>query len=193
MTRAIPFHDSLYRLAQVGEAMGVQLVRIVSLVGGNRYTAVPVEFTAGGGTQQAEEDTVTVTNLAEPADQSGAVPADTEAVAIDVEGRWVIFLRQQQQEEPQPPSTSLFPARIVDSLGQAAYTVREQVCAGAGEFADKSGASDLTAHNLAELSLGPGAAVDDDTIVLVMEIADTSQPPQTRYVFDHPAYAKYLD
>ena len=44
MTRAIPFHDSLYRLAQVGDAMGVQLVRITELLADNRYTAVPVEF-----------------------------------------------------------------------------------------------------------------------------------------------------
>ncbi len=190
MTRAIPFHDSLYRLAQVGEAMGVQLVRITALLSGNRYSAMPVEFAADGSTQQAETETLTVTNLAEPADQPGDAPAGSEAVAIDVEGRWVIFLRQEQGSSS---AAAMFPARVVTSQGQAAYSVLEQECTGAGQFADRPGASAVTAHNLAELTLGPGGAVDDDTIVAVMEIADTSNPPQTRYVFDHPAYAKYLD
>lgn len=189
MTRTVPFHDSLYRLGQVGDAVGVQLVRIVEVAENNRYTAVPVEFASDGSTQQADEKTLTVTNLAEPADQTGQVPADTEAVAVDVEGRWIVFLKSQDEQ----PSSTTFPAKVVDSLGGAAYGVLEQVCTGEGTFADKSGAQQVTAHNLAELSLGPGAAVDDDTIVVVTPLADTGEPPTLRYVFDHPAYAKYLD
>ncbi len=188
MTRTVPFHDSLYRLAQVGQAVGVQLVRLVEVVENNRYSAVPIEFASDGTTQQVEDGTLTVTNLAEPADQTGQVPADTEAVALDVEGRWIVFLK------PQPPEGSIsFPAKVTDSLGAAAYSVLEQVCTGSGSFTDKSGAETVTAHNLAELSLGPGAAVDDGTIVMVTVLNDTGQPPTARYVFDHPAYAKYLD
>ena len=189
MTRTIPFHDSLYRLGQVGHAWGVQLVRIVELAADNRYTAVPIEFAPDGSTQQADEATLTVTNLAEPADQPGEVPADTEAVALDVEGRWIVFLKPAQASG----GSTTFPAKVVQSLGGAAYSVLEQVCTGAGSFSDKSGAQAVTAHNLAELSLGPGAAVDDGTIVLVIVLTDTGQPPTVRFVFDHPAYAKYLD
>jgi hypothetical protein len=189
VTRTVPFHDSLYRLGQVGQAWGVQLVRIVELVADNRYTAVPIEFASDGDTQEAEEGTLTVTNLAEPADQPGEVPADTEAVALDVEGRWIVFLKPQ----PSAGGSSTFPAKVLEALGSAAYSVLEQVCTGAGSFANKSGAQAVTAHNLAELSLGPGAAVDDGTIVLVTVLTDTGQPPTVRFVFDHPAYAKYLD
>jgi hypothetical protein len=88
--------------------------------------------------------------------------------------------------------TTIFPARIVDAISGAAYSVKEQVCTGAGTFADKSGASALTAYNLAELTLGPGGAVDDNKIVMVMAIEDTGSPPVTRYIFDYPVYAKYL-
>jgi hypothetical protein len=183
----IPFHDSLYRLAQIGGDAGVRLVRIVSLISGNRYTVRPVEFASGGATQFAEEATMTVTNLAEPADQAGAIPSGSDAVALDVEGRWVVFLR--------PPGGSgavLFAAKVVAALGNAAYTLREQSATGAGTFGDKSGASDVTAYNLAELSLGSGAAVSIGAIVLVMQMTQAGSPPTARYVFDHPVYAKYL-
>jgi hypothetical protein len=188
MTRAVPFRDSLYRLAQVGDALGVQLVRILEVDENNRYTAVPVEFDSDGATQPAEEQTLTITNLAEPADSPGQVPSGTDAVALDIEGRWIVFLRQEAAE-----AVASFPAKIVSSLGGSAYGVLEQVCTGPGSFADKDGAPQVTAHNLAELSLGPGAAVDIGTIVLAIALTDTGNPPTVRYVFDHPAYAKYLD
>jgi len=179
------FRDALYRLAQVGERLGVQLVRITAQKSDNRYTARPLEFDEDGEAVFAEETTLTVTNLGEPADQAGQVPVGTDAVALDVEGRWVIFLRQSE--------TGTFPAKITDSQGSAAYTLREQVATGPGQFANKTGTSDITAYNLAELSLGPGAAVDNDTIVMVSLLLDTGDPPTVRYVFDHPVYAKYLD
>ncbi|MFA6133392.1 MAG: hypothetical protein WC869_05170 [Phycisphaerae bacterium] len=186
MTAKIAFHDSLYRLSQVGEGMGVCLVRLLSVSQHNRYTARAVEFASGGATQFASDETITVTNLAEPADQDGQVPADTEAVALDVEGRWVVFVRQGGSGQ-----SSMFPAKVVAAISGAAYSVREQSCTGAGTFGDKSGTSNVTAYNLAELSLGPGAAVAVGVIVLATAITDTGST--TRYVFDHPAYAKYLD
>ena len=50
-----------------------------------------------------------------------------------------------------------------------------------------------SAKNLAELSLGTGAAVDTGSVVLVAAVLDQASPPNMRYTFDHPAYAKYLD
>ena len=185
MNNTIPFHDSLYKLAQIGDTTGVRLVRIISLTSGNRYTARPVEFATGGATQYAEQSTLTVTNLAEPSDAPGAVPGGTDAVAIDVEGRWVVFLRPAEETG----GGSVFAARVSASLASAAYTVIEQAATGAGTFADKSGATAVTAYNLAELTLGPGAAVPVNTIVLVQTMYQATTP---RYVFDHPAYAKYL-
>lgn len=191
MPTNIAFHNSLYRLAQIGDTLGIRLVRIISLINNNRYTARPIEFAAGGGTQFASEKTMTVTNLAEPADQDGQVPANTDAIALDVEGRWVLYL--QVQPLPDESGGGVFPAKIVESLGGPSYSVRQQICTGEGGFADKSSAPLLTACNLAERSLGPGGAVAEGTIVLVTAINDNSSPPTTRYIFDHPVYAKYLD
>lgn len=184
MSTNISFKDALHRIAQIGERIGVQLVRISALAGDNRYTARPVEFDENGQTQFVGTKTMTVTNLAEPADTAGKVPSGTDAVAVDAEGRWIVFLRTEVKV--------LFPARVVSSQSSAAYTVLEQLATGAGTFADKQGASNVTAHNLAELSLGPGAAVPDDTIVIVTVLMDNGSPATIRYVFDHPSYAKYL-
>ena len=97
----------------------------------------------------------------------------------------MIFLR--------PRERAAFPARVISADGDAAYTVREQTLSGAGTFTDTAGAADVTAHNLAELSLGPGAAVDVNTLVLVGAYPDNHTPPTVRYLFAHPVYAKYLD
>jgi hypothetical protein len=106
--------------------------------------------------------------------------------------KWAIVKLAIQGGSSQAGS-STFPAKVTASLGSAAYSVREQSCTGAGAFADKSGAQLVTAHNLSELSLGPGGAMPINSIVLAMPISDTGTPPTTRYVFDHPVYAKYLD
>jgi len=176
-------------LLHAGDALGLTLVRILSVQSGNRYSAQAVEFD-DDATQLIDGATLTVTNLAEPADETGQLPADTEAVAVDVEGRWIVFVRLDSGGEG--GSSVGFPARIVSAQGGAVYTVREQAISPEGTFSDAAGTSNQTARNLAELSLGPGAAVPDDTIVWVAGLEDTGTPPTVRYVFDHPAYAKYL-
>ncbi len=178
------YYDALWQWAEVSASRAAQLVRITAHEESNRYTARPIAFNAVGETETVGDDTLTVTNLAEPTGTDGQVSADTDAVAIDVGGRWIVFIR--------PVGSAIFPAKVTASQGSAAYTVREQVATGAGTFTDAPGATNLTAHNLAELSLGPGAAVTDDTIVLILTVMDNSTPPTVRYVFDHPTYAKYL-
>ncbi|MHC4294737.1 MAG: hypothetical protein ACYSTL_04055 [Planctomycetota bacterium] len=185
MTAKIPYRDGLHRLAQIGTPTGIQLVRILALVQYNRYTARPIEFDDNGDLQFADEDTITVTNLAEPANSPGQVSANTDALALDVEGRWIVFLRQTEAVG--------FPAKVVSSEGNASYAMREQAVNTQGSFIDKSGTQNFSARNLAELSLGPGAAVDTGTIVMISTLLDTGSPPNIHYVFDHPAYAKYLD
>jgi len=183
------YHDAIKCLAGAGAACGVQLVRITAPDAGNRYTARPVEFTAAGATQPASTETLSVVNLAEPADQPGQLAADNEAVALDVEGRWVIFVRVAAATA----SPGVFAAKVVAALGSAAYTIREQTLDTNGAFIDKSGTLNVSAKNLAELSLGSGAAVAVGTIVLATTITDGGTPPSVAYIFDHPAYAKYLE
>ncbi len=179
------YHDSFKHLSQAGGGTGVLLARIVAAETGNRYSAVAVEFD-GDGLTQPVGDEVVVTNLAEDPSAGGNLPAGTEALAVDTEGRWVVHVRAF--------GTAVFAARVIAHAGTAGrYIVREQALSPEGTFEDKPGADDVTATNLAELSLGDGAAVDDDTIVLVHAVPDTGEPPTPRHVFDHPAYAKYLD
>jgi len=185
MTSNTTQHDGFRRFAQLGASSGVMLVRLTAPEEGNRYEARPIEFDEDDETQFVGQDTLTVTNLAEPVDISGQIDANTDAVAVDVEGRWIVFVR--------PTSNPVFPAKVTGSQGDGAYAVLEQVPTGLGTYANKQGATQVTAQNLAELSLGPGAAVDTGTIVLVSAVADTGNPPVVRYMFDHPAYAKYLD
>lgn len=178
------YHDAFARLAGAGGKAGTALVRILSLAQGNRYSARAVEFTPEGNTQDADQRTMEVINIAEPASQAGQLSAGLLAVAIDVEGRWVIHVRSG--------GGAMFPAKIISSSGSAAYVVREQVPAAGGGLADRQGAVDVQAVNLAEMTMGPGAAVDVGQIVLVTAIAADGTPPTIRYYFDHPAYAKYL-
>ena len=187
MSAKIPVHDSLFRLAQVGSSMGVQLVRISGLSGGNRYLADPVEFAPNHATRPAGADGITATNLAEPSDSAGVLAAGTEAVAIDVEGLWIIYVR------PPAAASLCFAARVAGPLGGARYNLVEQISEGATGLADKPGGLNVIGQNLAELSLGPGAAVDPGTVVLVTAVAGQQGAPAQQYVFDHPAYAKYLD
>jgi len=91
------------------------------------------------------------------------------------------------------PESATFPAKIVSHDSGETYTVREQQIAGDGAFSDKPGTSNITARNLAELSLGPGGGVATSTIVLVTPVTDTADPPGTKYLFNYNVYAKYLD
>ena len=177
--------DAMSYWAEVSGNKAAQLVRLTAHDEDNRYTARPIAFDAQGGTDVVGTAALTVTNLGEAVDSKVRVPADTDAIAIDAGGRWVVFIR--------PPSLTVFLAKVIASLGGSGYTVREQVATGAATFADAPGAANVTAHNLAELSLGSGAAVDNGTILIVRATLDNGNPPTTRYVFDHPAYAKYLD
>ena len=177
------FHDAWERWSQAAGTRAAQLVRITGHDAGNRYVARPIVFAQSGQTELHGAATLTVVNLAEPADAAGQVPAGTDALTIDAGGQWVVFIRS---------AAAAFPARVVSAEGGAAYLVREQACTGPGTFADATGAADLPAWNLAELSLGPGAAVDAGTIVPVFALVQPGQPSVLRYVFDHPVYAKYL-
>jgi len=185
MTWNFPSCENSRQLAQTSARIGVRPVRLFSVSQGNQYTAILLEFDDNGEPQLLAGRVVTVTNLAEPPDATGQIESGTDTLAVDVEGRWIAHVR--------PSATTTFPAKITNSQGDSEYIVREQIVTGESSFADKQGASDISAHNLAELTLGPGGAVDTDTIVFVTKLTEDANPSNIRYFFDHPAYAKYLD
>ncbi len=181
--RPTRFRDALHRLAQLGQATGIQLVRIKQQDDGNRYTAEPIEFDTDGGTRSAQADDLTVVNLAESADEDGQLPAGTNAVAVDVEGQWVILVQLE--------AAPIFAARVLYTFGNALYRVRPQVPVGETTFTDKTGAQDINACNVAELNIEETLGVIADTIVLVAALKTDSDPPTIRYAFDHPVYEEY--
>jgi len=178
------FRDSLHRLAQLGQATGVQMVCIKEAGASNRYTAEPVEFNEDGETQSAGAADITVVNLAEPADEDGQLPIGTNAVAIDVEGEWVVLVQAEARQ--------VFAARILYTFGDGLYRVRPQTPVGENTFEDKTGASDINACNVAELNIEETDGVLADTIVIVTALVTDSNPPTIRYAFDHPVEEEYL-
>lgn len=179
-----PYSDGFERLLQAGSA-GVRLVRLTAAGDDNTYTARAIEFDPAGVTQVSSAEEWTVTNLAEAPGEPGQIEEGTDAVAIDVEGRWVVHVR--------PVESGVFAARVLSSSGSASYVVREQVAQSGGTLVDRPGAIDVTARNLAEMNLGPGGALDAGEVVLVKAVRGDGDPPVVQYVFDHPTYAKYLD
>jgi hypothetical protein len=184
MNLSIQKNESLGRWAQVSSAQGVQLVRVVSASDTNSYTVQAVEFDEEGALQDSLTQECAAVNVAELASSPGQVATGTVAVAIDVEGQWVMFVPAA--------SSAVFPARVMAAAGQAVYTVIEQSMTGATGFANKTGAVAVAACNVAELNVGSGQAVDVGTLVMVLSVMDTGNPPTLRYVFDRPVYAKYL-
>lgn len=174
--------DQFSRWAQTGDRRDVRLVRLSSPALGNVYPAEVVTFTVDGGTTMTGEADVTVTNLAEPPDADGALAEGAEALAVDVDGRWVIFVAR--------PNSATFLARVDQAHGAGVYTVVEQACS-SGIFSDATGAAGVSATNLAEIDLGSGRALDVDSLVLVLAVADADG--QLRYAFDHPVYARYME
>jgi hypothetical protein len=180
------YHDAFERLAQAGSAMGVQLVRLTSVAQANTYHAAAIEFATDGSTQDVDAQVIDVLNLAEPASATGQLPAGTRAIAVDVEGRWVIHVQISTG------GSAIFPARVVSSVGMSVYILREQQIASDGTWSDKSGTANISASNMSEMSIGPGAAVDVGQKVLVLTCTSTGSPSVIHYYFDHPVYAKYL-
>ena len=177
-------HRAVRQLAQEGGPSWLRLVRIRQRDEGTVYRAVFLEFDGDGELQETPGDEVKVVNLAEPAGSDGVLGAGTDTVAMDVEGRWVVFVR--------PPTGVSFLARVVSCSGGSVYAVREQSVDSQGRLGDATGMATIAATNLAEQTLGPGAAVDAGTIVVVHAMADSGDPPVLTYFFDHPVYAKYL-
>jgi len=184
MTRQIPFQKNGLRLVQIGTPSGIQLVRIESALTGNRYQARPIEFDENRHRQFAETKTITVTNLAEPDDGPGNLPPQSDTVAWDVEGRWVIFLSSQ--------GTAAFPAKVISHGVGAAYSVLEQVVDSNGAFTAKSGASNITAVNVAEIGVVASGSPIINRIVMVTKLNSGNVSGSIQYVFNCPVYARYL-
>lgn len=179
------FHFALRRLAQEGSTACLRLVRIGSHQAANKYDAHILEVAADGSFQFSADPQITAVNLGESPSAGGNLHDGTDTVAMDVEGKWIVFIT--------PAGGASFPARIVQALSNENYTIREQAIDSSGLFTDAPGSADLTAANLAERSLGSGGAVPASQVVIVHVLAVGTSPALLKYAFDHPIYAKYLD
>jgi len=84
-------------------------------------------------------------------------------------------------------ATSAEVAKVVALGSGTTYTVLQQDWNPAtSQFEDRSGASNLSAMNLAEIGVGPGQMVDVGTYVVLHTMGSI-------YVFSHPVFAKYKD
>lgn len=172
--------DTFIQAAGAGKA---RLVRLTAHVADNRYSACRLELDADGELVESQ-DTVEVLNLAEAEIPGGRLEDDFDAIAIDLEGRWVIAVQ---------PAMELLAARVVANNSGAWYRVQPQTVTAAGTFADDTAAEELLAQNLAERTLGTGGGVDDDEIVLVKPLdASTATTLATSWAFEYPVYAKYM-
>lgn len=179
------FHFALRRLAQEGSATWLRLVRVGEHQGTNLYQGQFLEVLADGSLEPTTDLPVEVLDLGESPADGGKLPEGLDTVAMDVEGRWVIFVA--------PSGQASFPARVVQAVSVENYLVREQAVNAGGLFVDAPGAIDLPACNLAERSMGPGGAVSVGQVVIVHVVAGGGSVPQLTYVFDHAVYAKYMD
>jgi hypothetical protein len=150
----------------------IRRVQIAAATSGNEYQATVVRTTDGA--QPVSAESLQVTNLAEPVDQDGQLSTGTQAIALQVDGQWTVFV----------PTTSVFVGRIVTALGAGRYSIREQRYSETGTLDDAPEVAALAATNLAEVDVTPGDGLSPDTRVLVAAVPDTASPPTLHHVFD---------
>jgi hypothetical protein len=177
------YRDALGRFAQLGQSGGVQLVKITSHVSGNQYEGSVLTLDADGNVDAAPDTVaIDVVNLAEAEDSDGQIGSNTPAVAVDVEGRWVVYI--------QPTPGRAFVGELVSTSGTGLYTVRPQAPTGqsaptAPVGFENNGAT-LEATNLSEVGTS-SASLDTGLKVLIHAVPTSDNPPLFYYVFDHPA------
>lgn len=103
--------DTFARYVQISSSAGVQLVRMTELQEKNIYTARPIEFDEDGQAVFIGQSTMSVVNLGELSDRDGSLHLPVDAVAIDVEGRWVVMVG--------PADGEVFTVLVVNDGGQA--------------------------------------------------------------------------
>ena len=132
---------------------------------------------------------ILATNLAEPVDHSGQLPAGTAVLVWPSQGLHLFCLPPQPSDSTSSGPISYW-ARIAAGGGPQ-YTVRRQVASGAGAFADAAGFDVVTAANVWELTVDPAATADVPTgaIVRVWEEPDTSS--QTQRFFCYAIHSVY--
>ncbi len=183
----LTYRDMLGRFAQLGQSSGVQLVKLTSHLVGNVYGA-SVRTLDGEGDIVAADHTVSleVINLAEAEDSDGQVPSDTPAVAVDLDGRWVVYV----QTHPDQP----FVGELLYTSGTGLYGVRPQAPTGQSSPTSPVGFENhgmpIMATNLAELGMST-LGLEAGRMVIVHCVATADTPPLYHYVFDHPHEEEY--
>jgi hypothetical protein len=122
------------------------------------------------------DDTLEVVNLAEPETSGGQVASGTPAVAIDVEGQWVVYAR--------PFDKMCFVGKVSSSLGDGVYSISPMDPTDDDDFAARGGT--VNAINLWEEIGTTSGSVLVGTYVLVTVVEAESDPTTMAYVFSHP-------
>lgn len=131
---------------------------------------------------------VSAVNVAESFDESGELEAGTVVLVWPSQGDYT-FCFPRPVEPPEPTSNSYW-AKIVSGDGPI-YTVRRQAATDSESLQDASGAENVSAANVWELTVDPGAsaAVPVGAVVRVFEGPDADE--QTRRFFFYPIHTVY--
>jgi hypothetical protein len=88
--------------------------------------------------------------------------------------------------------TAAFPAKVISHGVGPAYSVLEQVVSSSGAFTAKSGASNITAVNVAEIGVVSSGSPILNRIVMVTALNAANMSGSIGYTFECPVYARYM-
>lgn len=88
--------------------------------------------------------------------------------------------------------TAAFPAKVISHGTGPSYSVLEQVVSSNGAFTAKSGASNITAVNVAEIGVVASGSPILNRIVMVTALHADNTSGSIQYTFECPVYARYL-
>ena len=172
---------NIKQLIQVGTIQSLKLCKIKSLVINNKYSACELD---NNSDQLAEtENTFEVYNLAESPVQSGQLSTPTNALTMEIHGKYYVYISEG--------GSSVTLGKIVSSAGGAKYNIQPVTMRDTGQT-DPASSTQISAFNLAEMTVGPGGAVDNNTLVILHQIAASNSDDPIN-IFSHTTYAKYLD
>ncbi len=174
--------------AQGGSSSGAPALGLVAeVLGYNRYTVqIATPGTSGQAPQAISAEQVTATNLAEPFDEIGQLPAGTPLLLWPSAGEWFC---SQPVGGGEAIGDSYW-AKVLSGSGPA-YTVRRQIAANANSFADADGAPAESAANTWELSVDPSATGNVPTSAIVRVWAEPDNSGTTQRFFTYPIHAVY--
>ena len=175
-------HNLHQQIMQIGEADNCHFVKLFEHKNKNIYKGKIIEFQSNDY-YVATDRIVEVINIAEKVSTGGVLPLPTELICFEIEGHYLTYVSAE--------NSSLIPAKIAEHITGYKYRVIFQKLDQNANFVNIDN-NKIEAMNIAEHNIGPGGAIDNNTIVMVSKIR-TSDFPDGKYIFSHPTYAKYMN